>query len=88
MTVIRAFGFAIGGVGTMVSDGMNDAASKAVAYITQREEDVGTVVFLRHIEDGTPFFWDNIAFRYFGWEDDCATAGDGVIADNIPLQSL
>ena len=54
--MIREFGFTIGGVGTMVSDDMNDAASKAVAYITQCGEDMGTVVFLCRIEDGTPFF--------------------------------
>ena len=56
MTVIRAFGFAIGGVGTMVSDDRNDATREAIAYFTQHGEDVSMVIFLRQIEDGTPLF--------------------------------
>ena len=86
----RAFGFAIGKTGATALGDMHDAAKNAALYITRHGEDygMGMVLFLLRVGDILPFFWDNFSLRFFGCDDDCAAAVGGVIAVNIPLQSL
>ena len=84
-TMAQAFGLAIVGAGVTAWDDKNDATSDVVTYMTRRGEDDETdmVVFLR-----PPFFRDVCALRFFGRTYGLAAAGDGAIAENIPLQSL
>eukprot|EP00579_Thalassiosira_antarctica_P020521 CAMPEP_0201975474 /NCGR_PEP_ID=MMETSP0904-20121228/54048_1 /ASSEMBLY_ACC=CAM_ASM_000553 /TAXON_ID=420261 /ORGANISM="Thalassiosira antarctica, Strain CCMP982" /LENGTH=114 /DNA_ID=CAMNT_0048526255 /DNA_START=112 /DNA_END=456 /DNA_ORIENTATION=- len=89
--VTLAFRFVIGGRGRMVSDKTNGAANVAAAYIILRGEGTGAVFFFRCVVDGIAFFRVDLALLFLveeGSNDSAATAIDGVIADNIPLQLL